>query len=114
MDNQEVTSNTRAKRADGLSDDAVWDRCMRATDLVLSRQFADEPTLLCKHLVATLNDLTFDEVGTLSPFNFAVLSADALKLVGRMIIDLGLIPAVPIEQRAGEKDGQNVAEKPPT
>ncbi|MCX7283659.1 MAG: hypothetical protein NTX28_06375 [Novosphingobium sp.] len=100
--------------ADIISDEATWDRCMRATDLFLSREYAHDPVLLAKHLVATLNCLTLDEVATLPPMKLAALSANAVKIVGQMVIHLSMIPGAPIGKVTGTNEGFRLPEKPPT
>lgn len=67
-------------------------RALDTADLPLLDQFHGQPIALAQNIVATLCDLTIDQVQQLDLEDFTMLASDALFEVEQVSIELGLRP----------------------
>ncbi|MFZ5744831.1 MAG: hypothetical protein ACOY7T_10195 [Pseudomonadota bacterium] len=76
-----------------IDDEELWDRAMKATDVMLEGEHSSNPLLLCQHLISALCDMPLEKVAELDPGTFAELSGKAMKTVGHMLLHLAQVKA---------------------
>lgn len=91
-----------------LEDEEVWQRVLKAVDLVLLGIGRDQPTALAEQVVSAICELTIDEIRSLPPQEFVMRSAECFRVVGLAIVDLGTTPPALFDASLIADDGSTL------